>query len=167
MAIYVICDYYIHKTDLADLSSFKEILYIFENFRGEITKYLLPLESGNLQLEQTNFPLFSLFSLCRRYPALYSQQRLLRASFRPYPTSRAHRGAERLLTIININTSPLPGPQPPINPHDGCPNDWRVSQPQITHRTPTCAGRVSEPQITPRTTTCGGAATPTPPPSHR
>ena len=29
VAIYVICDYYIHKTDLADLSSFKEILDIF------------------------------------------------------------------------------------------------------------------------------------------
>ena len=56
MAIYVICDYYIHKTDFADLSSFKECW----EFSLQISKYLLPLESGNLQPEQTKFPLFSL-----------------------------------------------------------------------------------------------------------
>ena len=48
--LYVICDYYIHKTDLIDSSSFKQI--------WKKSKYLLPLESGNLQLEQTKFPVF-------------------------------------------------------------------------------------------------------------
>ena len=81
--IYVICNYYIHKTDLADFSSFKK------QFSQPISKYLLPLESGNLQLEQTKFPVFwqnfqipcvfpdrtflgpfSLFSLCSGYPVL-------------------------------------------------------------------------------------------------
>ena len=59
---YVICDYYIHKIDLADISNFK--------------KNLIPIESGNLQLEQTKFPVFLTgisppppFSLCSRYPA--------------------------------------------------------------------------------------------------
>ena len=79
--IYVICDYYIHKTDLADLSNFTE-------FSHQISEYLLPLGSGNLQLEQTKFPVFwqifqipcvfpdresfwpcSLFSLCSGDPA--------------------------------------------------------------------------------------------------
>ena len=72
MLIYVICDYYIQKTDLADLSSFKQ----FWEFGGQILKSILPLESGNLQLEQTKFPVvlqnflipFSLFSLCSWYP---------------------------------------------------------------------------------------------------
>ena len=41
--IYIICDYYIHKTDLADLSSFKQNW----EFSQQILKYLLPLESGN------------------------------------------------------------------------------------------------------------------------
>ena len=84
--LYVICDYYIHKTDLADLSSFKQIW----EFSWQISKYLLPLESGNLQLEQTKFPVFwqnfqipcvfpdreffgpsSLFCLCSGYPVCY------------------------------------------------------------------------------------------------
>ena len=62
--IYMICDYYIHKTDLADLSSL--IFFFFfggggggGEFSRQISKYLLPLESGNLQLEQTKFPVFS------------------------------------------------------------------------------------------------------------
>ena len=38
--IYVICDYYIHKTDLADLSKFQKKM----KFWGQILKYLLPLE---------------------------------------------------------------------------------------------------------------------------
>ena len=56
--IYVICDFYIHKTDLADLSSF---FLKNGNFPSILlSKYLLPLESGNLQLEQIKFPVFSL-----------------------------------------------------------------------------------------------------------
>ena len=47
---YRICDYYIHKTDMADLSSFKKIRTFFR----QIPKYLLPLESGNLQLAWAN-----------------------------------------------------------------------------------------------------------------
>ena len=43
--IYVVCDYYIDKTDLADLSNFWKKMDIF---------------AGNLQLEQTQFPVFSL-----------------------------------------------------------------------------------------------------------
>ena len=35
LPIYVICDYYIHKTDLADVSTFKNKLEIFRNFRGK------------------------------------------------------------------------------------------------------------------------------------
>ena len=81
----MICDYYINKTDLADLSSFNSKKNW--KFSQQIPKYLLPLESGNLQLEQTEFPvfwqnvqipcvfpdrefiwLFSLFSLCSGYP---------------------------------------------------------------------------------------------------
>ena len=83
MRIYAICDYYIYKTDL---SSFKK-----KRFSRQILRYLLPLESGNLQLEQTKFPVLSLcfgkiskfsvfsdrqfifgyfpFSLCSAYPA--------------------------------------------------------------------------------------------------
>ena len=49
VSIYVICGYYIHKTDLADLSRLKK----------KLSKYILILESGNLQLEQTKFLLFS------------------------------------------------------------------------------------------------------------
>ena len=49
--IYVICNYYIHKTYLS--SSPKKW-----KFSRQISKYLLPLESGNLQLEQTKFPEF-------------------------------------------------------------------------------------------------------------
>ena len=54
--IHVICDYYIHKTDLADLSSLKKNW----EFSRQTSKYLSPLESGNLQLEQTKFPVFPL-----------------------------------------------------------------------------------------------------------
>ena len=71
----MICDYYIHKTALADLSSLKKKNW---KFLRQISKYLLPLESWNLQLEQTKFPVFSLtgifwwpfslFSLCSGYP---------------------------------------------------------------------------------------------------
>ena len=58
----MICNHYIHKTDLADLSSFKKIW----KFSRQISKYLLPLESGNLQLEQTKFRVLAKFanSLC-------------------------------------------------------------------------------------------------------
>ena len=52
--IYVICDYYILKTDWADFARFR-FLFLFLR---QILKYLLPLESGNLQLEQTKFPVF-------------------------------------------------------------------------------------------------------------
>ena len=65
----MICYYFIHKTDWADLS-------VLKNSR-QILIYLLPLESGNLQLEQTKFPVFSpwfgkiskfpVFSLTRNY----------------------------------------------------------------------------------------------------
>ena len=59
--------------------------------QSQISKYLLPLESGDLQLEQTKFPVFwhnfkipcvfpdrdfwgpfSLFSLCTGYPDMYN-----------------------------------------------------------------------------------------------
>ena len=81
--ISIICNYYIHKTDLADLSSFWEKW----KFSRQISQYPLPLASGNLEVEQTKFPVFwqifqipcvfpdrelfwpfSLFSLCRGYP---------------------------------------------------------------------------------------------------
>ena len=84
----MISDFYIHKTDLPDLSSF---ISFFFRFSRQILKYVLLLESGNLQLEQPNslcfgkiskFPVFSLtgillllpfsmfflFSLCSGYP---------------------------------------------------------------------------------------------------
>ena len=85
--IYVTCDYYIHKTDLSDLSRFKKKK---SKSSLQISQYILPLESGKLQLEQTKFPVFnvfwqnfqipcvfpdkesfwsfSLFSLCSGYP---------------------------------------------------------------------------------------------------
>ena len=53
MPIYVICDFHMHKTDLPDSN-------IFGRFPWQISKYVLPLESGNLQLEQTKFPVFFL-----------------------------------------------------------------------------------------------------------
>ena len=65
--IYVIWDYYIHKTDLADLSlsSFN----FWGRFSWQISKYLTPLESGNLQLEQTKFPVFYLcFGQISKFP---------------------------------------------------------------------------------------------------
>ena len=49
--IYINCDYYINKTDLTDVSSFNK----FWEFSRQILKYLLPLKSGNLQLEETKF----------------------------------------------------------------------------------------------------------------
>ena len=53
--IYMICNYYIHKTDLADLSSFwKKNL----QFSRQIWQYPIPLESVDLQLQQTKFPVF-------------------------------------------------------------------------------------------------------------
>ena len=78
----MICYYFIHKSDLADLSVLKKI-----EFSRQILIYL----SGNLQREQTKFPVFflcfgkiskfpvffpdreffgpfSLFSLCSGYP---------------------------------------------------------------------------------------------------
>ena len=77
MSNYEICDYHIHKIDLADLSSFITNLEIFAS-KIEIS---FTLESGNLQREQPKFPVFwqnfqipcvfpvffgpfSLFSLC-------------------------------------------------------------------------------------------------------
>ena len=53
--IYIICDYYIDETDLADLLGQKW------KFSRQILQYPLLLESGNLQLEQTKFPVFSKF----------------------------------------------------------------------------------------------------------
>ena len=47
--IYVSCDYYRHKTDLTDFNFF---------FLRQISKSLLPLESENLQLGKTKFPVF-------------------------------------------------------------------------------------------------------------
>ena len=63
--IYVICDYYIHKTDLADLASFNYFWEIFAAY-SEISFTLRFKESGNLQLEQTKFPVLAKFqnSLC-------------------------------------------------------------------------------------------------------
>ena len=57
MLIYIICDYYIglHKTNTEDL--WIELLKKW-NFQGKYQNNLLPLESGNLQLEQTKFPVF-------------------------------------------------------------------------------------------------------------
>ena len=51
----MICEYYIHKTDLAYLIYKRK----FEILAANIEKNkILPLESGNLQLEQTKFPVF-------------------------------------------------------------------------------------------------------------
>ena len=71
VTIYLICDYYIHKTDLVDLSSFWEKKGIFLQ---QISQYPLLLESEHSQLEQAKFPVISLcfdkilkfpvFSLC-------------------------------------------------------------------------------------------------------
>ena len=52
----IICDYYIHKTDWADLSHFWKKW----DFLQQILQYPFTLESGNLQLEQTKFAVFSL-----------------------------------------------------------------------------------------------------------
>ena len=53
--IYVICDYYIHKTDLTVKRQ-----HFVGRFSRQISKYLLHLEWESLQLEQTKFPVFSL-----------------------------------------------------------------------------------------------------------
>ena len=55
--IYIICEYYIHRTDLADLSSFWKKM---DFFVWQLSQYPLRLESEHLQLELTNFPVFSL-----------------------------------------------------------------------------------------------------------
>ena len=61
--IYIICDYYIDETDLADLLGQKW------KFSRQILQYPLLLESGNLQLEQTKFPVFSLcFGKISKFP---------------------------------------------------------------------------------------------------
>ena len=84
--INIICDYYIHKTDFADLSSFWKKM----DFFATNTQSLLLLESEHLLLELTKFLVFwqnfqipwvfpdrdvflpfSLFSLCRGYPVLH------------------------------------------------------------------------------------------------
>ena len=54
--IYMICDYYIHKTDLADISTAASSNKL-EIFATNIT-ISFSFESGNLQLEQTKFPVF-------------------------------------------------------------------------------------------------------------
>ena len=56
--INVICDYHIDITDLADLASI-----FFWQFSRKILKYLLPLESQNLQLEQTPLRFDKIFQL--------------------------------------------------------------------------------------------------------
>ena len=77
MPISIICDYYIHKTDLADLSSFWEKMEIFAaNIAISFTFGI-----RELQLEQTKFPVFSLcfgkiskfpvFSLTGNYLAIF------------------------------------------------------------------------------------------------
>ena len=70
----------------------------FGRFSWQISKYLLPLESGNLKLEQTKFPVclvfwqsvqiprvfldrefiwtFSLFSLCSGYPDIFKLKKI-------------------------------------------------------------------------------------------
>ena len=53
--IYVICDYYIHKTDLADSSTFK---------KKKKKKFQIPC----VFLDREFFGTFSLFSLCSGYP---------------------------------------------------------------------------------------------------
>ena len=55
--IYIICEYYIHRTDLADLSSFLEKNGLFMQ---QLSQYPLLLESEYSQLELTKFPVFSL-----------------------------------------------------------------------------------------------------------
>ena len=52
--IYKICDSNIHKTALADISSFLKKLELSLH----ISYYSLPFESRSLQLEQTKFPMF-------------------------------------------------------------------------------------------------------------
>ena len=57
--IYIICDYYIHKTMLGELFRFWKKKW---KFSRQISQYLLHSELGNLQLELTKFPVFSLCS---------------------------------------------------------------------------------------------------------
>ena len=63
--IYLICDYYRHKTDLADLSCYKRYLEIFAaNFKISFTSRI-----RNLQFEQTKSPVFSLcFGKIPKFP---------------------------------------------------------------------------------------------------
>ena len=86
----MICDYYIQKKRLGRLIKLQKKFGIISR---QISKYLSPLESENLQLEQTKLPvfslcfgkiskfpvfsltvifllLFSLFSLCSGYPEI-------------------------------------------------------------------------------------------------
>ena len=53
--IYILCEYYIHRTDLVDLSSVWKFLFL-----QQLSQYPLLLESEHLQLELTKFPVFSL-----------------------------------------------------------------------------------------------------------
>ena len=81
--IYVICDYYIHKTNLADLSSFKENLKIFaaniwKYFTFRLREFRTWAKPNSLCFGKiSKFPVFSLtefflpfslFSLCSGYP---------------------------------------------------------------------------------------------------
>ena len=62
--ISIICDYYIHKTG-------RPIQLLEKNwkFSRHLSQYPLPLASGNLQLEQTKFPVFSLcFGKISKFP---------------------------------------------------------------------------------------------------
>ena len=89
MPIYVICDYYIQKTDLADLSSLNNFL---GDFHGKFQNIFYLWNQGIYNLSKPNslcfgniskFPVFSLtgnffwsfslFSLCSGYP-VYSNR---------------------------------------------------------------------------------------------
>ena len=59
VSIYIICEYYIHRTDLADLSSFRKKNVVF--FLRQLSQYPLLLESEHLQLELTKYPVFPVF----------------------------------------------------------------------------------------------------------
>ena len=77
--IYMFCDYYLHKTNLTDLSG---INFLGGDFLLQILKYLLPLESGNLQLEQTKFPVFwQIFQI----PCVFPDRDFFSAIFAVFP----------------------------------------------------------------------------------
>ena len=64
--IYIIYDYYIHKTDLPDLFPALEKKW---KFSRQISQYPLPLESGNIELDQTKLTVFSLcFGKISKFP---------------------------------------------------------------------------------------------------